>query len=159
MPEVSRAIFIAAPHQGTPFAGQRLGRFVASMIKLPLTILEDFADVLQGSADDPALSQKKPLYLPNSVDNLNADDDFILAAATLPISSTVNYHSIIARTHSDGKLEDSDDGLVPYQSAHLPEAVSETVIVSGHSVQETAAAILEIKRILLDDLEDTAAIK
>lgn len=158
MPEVSRAIFITAPHRGTPFAGQRLGRFVAGMIKLPLTILEDFADVLQGSADASGTNPKHRLYLPNSIDNLKADDSFILASAKLPISSTVDYHSIIARTHSDGKLEDSDDGLVPYQSAHLPEAVSETVIVSGHSVQETAAAILEIKRILFDDLENTAAI-
>lgn len=157
MPEVSRAIFIAAPHRGTPFAGQRIGRFVARMIKLPITILEDFADMLQSSADDSGPNPKQPLYLPNSVDNLNADDDFILAAAKLPISSTVKYHSIIARTHSDGKLEDSDDGLVPYQSAHLPDAVSEKVIVSGHSVQETAEAILELKRILLEDLESTAA--
>lgn len=45
-------------------------------------------------------------------------------------------------------LEDSDDGLVPYRSAHLPGAESELVIPYFHSVQETPEAILEIRRIL-----------
>jgi len=49
-------------------------------------------------------------------------------------------------------LDDSDDGLVPYRSAHLPGAQSEKVIISGHSVQQNAAAILEIQRILKDDM-------
>ena len=50
-------------------------------------------------------------------------------------------------------LAQSDDGLVPYQSAHLPGAVSEQVITSGHSVQQTAPAIQEIRRILHLDLQ------
>jgi hypothetical protein len=41
---------------------------------------------------------------------------------------------------------------VPYRSAHLPGAQSEKVIISGHSVQQNAAAILEIQRILKDDM-------
>ena len=46
----------------------------------------------------------------------------------------------------------ADDGLVPYSSSHLPEAVSEIVITSGHSVQKTAAAINEVRRILHEDV-------
>jgi hypothetical protein len=38
--------------------------------------------------------------------------------------------------------------VVPYRSAHLQGAESELVITSGHSVQETPQAILEIRRIL-----------
>ena len=65
-----------------------------------------------------------------------------------PSLSQVRYHSIVAQANSEVALDDSDDGLVPYRSAHLPGAQSEKVIISGHSVQQSAAAILEIQRIL-----------
>jgi hypothetical protein len=45
-------------------------------------------------------------------------------------------------------LQDSDDGLVPYKSSHLDGADSELAVPSWHSVQETPAAILELRRIL-----------
>ncbi len=73
-------------------------------------------------------------------------------AAGFPISSQVRYHSIVAQANSEVALDDSDDGLVPYRSAHLPGAQSEKVIISGHSVQQSAAAILEIQRILREDM-------
>jgi hypothetical protein len=41
---------------------------------------------------------------------------------------------------------------VPYRSAHLPGAQSEKIIISGHSVQQSAAAVLEIQRILREDI-------
>ena len=45
-------------------------------------------------------------------------------------------------------LKDSSDGVVPYSSAHLQGADSELVVSSGHSVQETPQAIIEIRRIM-----------
>lgn len=174
MPEVARAIFIAAPHRGTSIAGQRLGRWLAGMVRLPLTVLKGFADIIQDAqagaqgtrhADRPGHSSNagnannpNPLRIPNSVDNLREDDPFVQAAAALPIGPRVQYHSIIARTAAEGALADTDDGLVPYRSAHLSGAISEKVIVSGHSVQETAAAILELRRILHADLDSRQAL-
>jgi triacylglycerol esterase/lipase EstA (alpha/beta hydrolase family) len=150
MPQVRRAIFLAAPHQGTPIARNRLSMLLAQIIRLPLTILQDLTDpVLDGDAAAPG---QTPIRLPNSIDNLRDDDQFIRAAANIPISQGVKYHSIIARVSADGALEDTNDGLVPYRSSHLSGAVSEKVIVSGHSVQETASAILELRRILHADL-------
>src|SRR5690606_39478315 len=97
-------------------------------------------------------------HIPNSIDNLSETDPFVRAAADLPISPRVRYHSIIAQLKPELPLSESDDGLVPYRSAHLPGAASEKVIVSGHSVQETAAAILEIRRILHEDLNTGTAV-
>lgn len=41
---------------------------------------------------------------------------------------------------------------MPYRSSHLPGTQFKKVIISGHSVQQNAAAILEIQRILKEDM-------
>ena len=66
----------------------------------------------------------------------------------------MRYHSIIGHYDPKVPLAESDDGLVPYWSAHLPGAVSERVVRSAHSVQETAPAIIEMRRILHEDIRD-----
>lgn len=151
-PGVTRAILIAAPHRGTEVAGGRVGRLFSRLIRLPLTLLEGFDDILRALAGTEESDQRKRPVIPNSIDNLSRDDPFVRVAATLPISPQVSYHTIIARRDPNVPLARSDDGLVPYCSAHLPGAVSEKVIESGHSVQETPEAILEIRRILHEDL-------
>lgn len=150
---INRVIFIASPHRGTAVASNRFVRWLGGFIRLPLEVLKgiDQALVPSAFANDTAVSARK-LAIPNSLDNLDAQDSFVMAAADLPISESVKIHSIIARQNEDGLLEDSDDGLVPYTSAHLDQAISEKIIVSGHSVQETPAAINEIKRILHEDI-------
>ncbi len=85
--------------------------------------------------------------IPNSIDNLKASDPFVKAAAQLPIEAGLKYHSIIAQRKPELPVEKSDDGLVPYWSAPAG-AQSEKVIISGHSVQETPQAVLEVRRIL-----------
>ncbi len=149
-PKVSSAIFIAAPHRGTAFAGGRLGRWMAGFIRFPVTVLEELAHTLAPNA--AASSHESLGHIPNSIDNLDENDPFVRAAASFPISTQVRYHSIVAQADPQVALVDSDDGLVPYRSAHLPGAQSEKVIISGHSVQQSAAAILEIQRILREDM-------
>jgi hypothetical protein len=51
-------------------------------------------------------------------------------------------------------VEQQSDGVVPYLSASLAGAQSEMVIRSGHSVQETSSAILELRRILHQHLAE-----
>ena len=149
-PNVSSAIFIAAPHRGTSVAGGRLGRWMAGFIRFPITVLEELAHTL---VPDAAASSHESLgHIPNSVDNLDENDPFVRTAADFPISTQVRYHSIVAQANAEVALADSDDGLVPYRSAHLPGAQSEKIIISGHSVQQSAAAVLEIQRILREDI-------
>ncbi|MCI2262916.1 lipase family alpha/beta hydrolase [Xanthomonas indica] len=153
LPHVDRAIFIAAPQRGTSFAEGRLGRLAARLVRLPVALLDRLNTVLQG-IDGP---DGMPIRVPNSIDNLRDTDPFVRAVADLPISTGVRYHTIIARRDPAVPLADSDDGLVPYRSAHLPGAASELVVTSGHSVQETPQAILEIRRILHAQLQVDAA--
>lgn len=158
-PEVGRAIFLASPHKGTDAAGNRLGRMIGRLVRLPLTILGAFGEVfmvLQGA--DGADAKTKEPRISNSIDNLSDSDPFIQVSSTLPMARGVKYHSIIARRKAEGALADSDDGLVPYWSAHLEGALSEKVIVSGHSVQETPEAVIEVRRILREDLHEVEGV-
>lgn len=156
MPQFERVIFIATPHRGTVVAGKRMGRWVSRLVRLPLTLLKNFAEILQITPEAKAAdsAQEGPPKLPNSIDNLDEHDPFVLAADDLPISPRVRYHSIIARADASVPLEESDDGLVPYRSAHLSGALSEKVITSAHSVQGSASSILELRRILHMDLAE-----
>lgn len=158
MPQFERVVFIATPHRGTVVAGKRLGRWLSRLVRLPLTLLQGFTELLQfaPAAQATQAPDDAPVRLPNSIDNLDEHDPFVRASADLPISPRVRYHSIIARSDGSVPLEQSDDGLVPYRSAHLAGAQSEKVIESGHSVQQTAPAILELRRILHLDLVERA---
>ena len=155
LPSIKRAVFIAAPHRGTPFADNCLARFAAGLVTLPVKLIKG---VIQ-----PAVSLLAPEQMHrsahsfNGIANLSAHDPFIQAAAALPMASGVPFHSIIGNDTPDVPLESSSDGLVPYASAHLEGAASEKVIASGHSVQETPQGILELRRILHEHLHDQPA--
>lgn len=153
LPGVTRAVFIAAPHRGTDVADYRLARWLAGLITLPVKVLEQvqqFAEVVL----DPEQQIQPARVRFTSIDNLSERDSFIRATADLPIYSGVKYHSIIAVEQPSLPIEQRSDGVVPYLSAHLPGAESEMIIRSGHSVQETSAAILEIRRILYQHLTE-----
>lgn len=157
-PNVERAIFIAAPHKGTDIAGNRVGRLIGRLVRLPLTILGSFEDAFNTLQQaDAQRSGSEKLRVPNSIDNLKSTDPFVMAAGSLPIQPGLKYHSIIAQRKPEVPLLQSDDGLVPYWSSHLEGAVSEKVIISGHSVQETPQAVLEIRRILREDVDEVGA--
>lgn len=89
----------------------------------------------------------------NSIDNLSDRDPFVMAVADLPISPGVQYHSIIGNHTPSLAPTLSDDGVVPYSSSHLAGAQSEKIVPSGHSVQDTPEAIIEIRRILQQHLQ------
>ncbi|WP_426687646.1 esterase/lipase family protein [Rhodanobacter ginsengiterrae] len=149
LPQVDRAVFLASPHRGTPYAQHRLARWIGNLIRLPVGVLKEMASLTELIKSDGDESNNAPLLrIPNSIDNLSDTDPFIMAAAELPISPRVHYHTIVGIYKSKGPLEDSSDGVVPYKSAHLDGADSELAIPSWHSVQETPAAILELRRIL-----------
>jgi pimeloyl-ACP methyl ester carboxylesterase len=149
MPQVNRAVFLATPHRGTPYAQHRLARWIGNLIRLPVSVLKEMASITELIKSDSDEGGNAPLLrIPNSIDNLSDADPFIAAAANLPISPRVHYHTIVGVYKSKGPLRDSNDGVVPYRSAHLGGADSELAIPSWHSVQETPAAILELRRIL-----------
>lgn len=153
LPQVSDAIFIASPHRGTDFANNRISRWVANLITLPVTMLGQLGDISRELIRiAPGKQDLGPLRIPNSIDNLSDRDPFVRLSSGLPMNPRVRYHSIIGNDTPGVPLAQSSDGIVPYESAHLEGAASELVIESQHSVQENPLAILEIRRILKEQL-------
>jgi pimeloyl-ACP methyl ester carboxylesterase len=153
LPQVSDAIFIAAPHRGTPFANNRVSRWVANLVTLPVTMLGQLNDISRELIRvAPARQDLGAFRIPNSIDNLSDRDPFVRLSSGLPMNPRVRFHSIIGNDTPRLAQALSSDGIVPYESAHLDGATSELVIASPHSVQENPLAILEIRRILREQL-------
>jgi pimeloyl-ACP methyl ester carboxylesterase len=153
LPQVSDAIFIAAPHRGTPFANNRVSRWVANLVTLPVTMLGQLNDISRELIRvAPARQDLGAFRIPNSIDNLSDRDPFVRLSSGLPMNPRVRFHSIIGNDTPGLAQALSSDGIVPYESAHLDGAASELVIASPHSVQENPLAILEIRRILREQL-------
>ena len=154
VPQVSSAVFIAAPHRGTDFANHRLARWASNLITLPFSMVEGVAKATTNIEKALPQDGRAPLHIPNSIDNLSDRDPFVRATSQLPIAPGVRYYTIIGNNTPDVPLLQSSDGVVPYTSAHWQGAESELVIPSGHSVQETPPAIIELRRILRGQLSN-----
>jgi hypothetical protein len=83
-----------------------------------------------------------------AVDNMSPSHRFIQNLSALPISPGVHAHSIIA-VKGDGPIENGNDGVVEYSSAHIAGVDSEKVVRSEHSTQANPETIGEVRRILL----------
>jgi pimeloyl-ACP methyl ester carboxylesterase len=160
LPYVGRAVFMAAPHRGAELSDAWPIRLVRRAIRLPFTVLNDASDLFQrNSLDETTLQQVgfrggRPSTGP---DDLSPGSLFMQATSDLPIEAGLPYHTIVGVRDPLVPLASSGDGAVPYASAHLPGAVSEKAIIpSGHSVQETPGAIMELRRILRLDMETSA---
>jgi pimeloyl-ACP methyl ester carboxylesterase len=144
MPYVRRVVFIATPHHGSYVAGSWYAHQFARLIRAPLDITSTLADV--------ATAQRKLKQqirgAPTAVDNMTPGNPFVRTLSALPIVPGVKAHSIIAVEDMDD-IQDGDDGVVKYQSAHIEGVDSELVVHSPHSCQGHPRTIAEVRRILL----------
>ncbi|MHC4932069.1 MAG: hypothetical protein ACYTGV_07770, partial [Planctomycetota bacterium] len=88
--------------------------------------------------------------------NLSPDHPVQKTIASWPYPPTLKIHSVIGDKEGAGR-QGGTDGTVAYESAHLDEALSEKVVRSGHSVQQSDAGIAEVRRILLEHLRDSGS--
>jgi pimeloyl-ACP methyl ester carboxylesterase len=146
LPFVGRVIFIATPHRGALMAGGRLGAIAASLVRLPAGIMTQMAAAATGDEDARlAALLRRP---PTAIDNMNPNNPGLKIIASIPVPPTIPAHSIVA-VKGTGPVDDGDDGVVAYRSAHIDEVVSQVVVRSGHSCQGNPETIEEVRRILL----------
>lgn len=155
MPQFGRVVFLASPHRGAVVTDGWPLRMVRKLIRLPFDVLRETAELAQRTKVDQDELQKVGFRKgrpPTGPDDLSPNSLFMRSTENLPIEAGLPYHTIVGQRDPKIALLQSSDGAVPYRSAHLDGALSEKVIVSGHSVQETPQAILELRRILRVDM-------
>ena len=145
LPFVRRVIFLATPHRGSFVANQWRVRIASGLVSLPGELLEASVTLLDW--DDDRVLLRSLDDLPSSVDNMTPDNRFLTSLAGMPIAEGVTAHSIIA-VQGDGPPEESNDGVVAFESARLDGVASEYVVRSGHSMQSHPLTIREVRRIL-----------
>jgi pimeloyl-ACP methyl ester carboxylesterase len=145
LPEVRRVIFIATPQHGSFVAEGLIGQLAARLVTPASRVLGAMRELMDDTADlnfDPNSVRAASLF------SMSPGNPLLQTFAAIPVSPGVAAHSIIA-VEGDGPIETGDDGVVSYQSAHIPEAVSELVVRSGHSMQSDPRTVNEVRRILL----------
>ncbi len=146
LPFVNEVIFIATPHRGSYMASNPIVKLGNKFINLPGGLAKS---AIQLSKLRESSMMGTPLVIPTALDNMDASNPFIKTLASLPIAPGVHAHSIIP-VRGTGPVDDGNDGVVEYKSAHIDGVESELVVRSGHSTQATPQTIEEVRRILYE---------
>jgi pimeloyl-ACP methyl ester carboxylesterase len=146
-PGVSKAIFLAAPHLGSPASDDFIGR-LAKWVVTPhapeLDALRRFADTNSATIPHQLLAEYRKDGL-SSISTLSTNQPVSHAAHALMPASGIRYYTIV------GSLPGASvpgDGVVPLSSAILPGAESTTIVTSGHKVYNNNEALGQIIKIL-----------
>lgn len=150
LPFVTRAVFISTPHRGSFLSTSFIRNLASRFISLPGDLIH-FGENL-GKVIEELRLPTEMRGVPTSLDGMSPKNPLLLALAEIPPVPGVKAHSIIA-VKGDGPIEEGDDGVVKYRSAHLDYAESELVVRSGHTCQDKPATIEEVRRILLEHLK------
>jgi pimeloyl-ACP methyl ester carboxylesterase len=151
LPFVSRVIFIATPHGGSFRVSTMVRTLVNRIVTLPVKIGKGIQDVARENPD--AISLDALGGVPTAVDNMLPGSRFVKNLAACPIAPGVTTHSIIA-VLGEGPVSGKTDGVVTYESAHLDGVASEKIVRSGHSTQGDPETILEVRRILREQVAE-----
>jgi pimeloyl-ACP methyl ester carboxylesterase len=150
VPELSRAVFIAAVFRGSSFASRPIGRLSSALVRLP----QDNDAMRRGFLRNNPPEALQPAFRGyqgfNGIDNLEPDNPFILAMDKTMPAPSVRYHVILG---DNGRLiprlrGQMTDGLVTYESGRLEGAESELIVSADHHLNHDAPVIEEVRRIL-----------
>lgn len=113
-------------------------------------IANNDADIAKGLAQMQPDGAKIDLSKASAEDNDATDNN--TARKRLP-SEPLIAAITVDKDISQALTERLSDGIVPYSSAHLEGAASESIISGGHSIQTNPQTILTLRRILHQQLE------
>lgn len=142
----SRAIFVAAPHQGSDLTDRWYVEWAKKLVKLPTSFFDQVNIELTGSTSTQGLIQNGP-------DDLSPNSRFMQLTHQVMPKANLPYHSIIGNAKNSHDTAEMSDGVVPYISSHLPQAQSEKIFQGGHSIHAKSETILELRRILHEHLD------
>lgn len=152
IPWPKRIIFMATPHQGSRLAEGPLQWLARKLIGLPGHLLGSaILSTELIAAGEPGIltSDAYPLLHHHevSVSQLDPANPAIQSLQHMPMRRDLHLHSIIADLGGP-RTPVHTDGVVRYESAHLPNTESEKVVQSIHRVTHAQSAAVEVARIL-----------
>lgn len=151
-PGVTRAIFIAAPHRGSPRAMTTLGQVTRMLAGRHTPEIDTLQRVAMADPDavQPALRAHYRNGAVNSVTSLQVAQPVRMASESLMPRPGIAYHTIAAAI--PGRSPETD-GSVPLDSAMIDGARSTFVVPGDHHLFNDPATIDEVLRILRESLE------
>jgi pimeloyl-ACP methyl ester carboxylesterase len=147
-----RAIFLAAPHRGSPMADRFFSEWAVNLIRLPKTLTVDLVDLTLSdfsSVMTKGETSSKGWF--TSIGSLSPSYPAYEALDGVPFREGVKIHSVIG-DRGKGNSPESSDGVVPYWSSHLEKVESEKIVPYHHGVPDCPVAAGEVKRILKEHL-------
>lgn len=146
---VAQVVFIATPQRGSRLASGPLGGFGRTLLHMPSALRQRLHAVFV--RNQGALAIKGHLQPSSSLDSLTPNSPAIAALNDLNMRPGVRLHSILGDRGHGGPRQRSSDGVVPYESSHLPQAESEVIVPAGHmgtlKRTETSAEIVRILKL------------
>ncbi len=143
-------VYMATPHRGAPLARYRIVTALTKLVELPQNLMEEVVNIATLQQDSVLLNPSKLTAAFTSVNQLAPDSYSIQGLAGLAVRD-VPTHSIIG-DRGRGDSPKSSDGVVPYWSSHLPQG-TETIVPSGHSVQDVPESAADLTRVLAEHLK------
>ena len=145
--DVKTVVFIGTPHQGSVLADVGI---IRSLLRIALFLPKTARQRMHALAALPRAYIHPTLrgfheWGVGGIENCTTGHPFLLALARHPLA--IPFHSIIA-TGRAADFRKGGDGVVPYWSAHLEGAASETILPYTHGSVEKPKTVQAVMKIL-----------
>jgi len=146
-PGISRVIFLAAPHHGSPLAEAWYARLVNALAGRRTPEMKALGRIARAHPEvvRPELLASYQLAAINSISTLRSSQPVRRASEKLMPARGIAYHTIAGKL--PGRSPEGD-GVVPLSSALVLGATSTAIVTSGHDVYANDEAIDAILGIL-----------
>ena len=153
---IRRVVMIGTPHRGSTYSNDKT-QWLLGQLMNPVKRLADLQKELY--VENPgAFPGSSLLKIDTSIDSLSPTSPVFPVMLASQRPPWVKYHSIVGLLPKDSwlaKVSAEGDGVVSRESAHFDGAASEITVTANHStVHAHPAAVLEVRRILLEHLAE-----
>ena len=155
-PSIRRVVTIGTPHRGSEVANDLTRWLGRKLIRIPNMIMRGQNQLIARNPD--FFRENTPLNVSNSIDSLDPDSPLLPVLLTAEGGPWVKYHNIVGEVPQKGIaswIVNEGDGVVSLDSAKLENIDSQLVVPADHiSVHRHPSSILEVRRILLEQIEE-----
>ncbi len=146
-PGIARAVFLAAPHRGSPSAATPLGQVTRAVVGRRTAEVHALRRIAIANPNGirPELLHTFQQGWINSIATLQSEQPVRRATESLLPPTGITYHTIAGVR--PGRRQQTD-GVVPLESAQIPGAASCLVVEDGHRLHDNPHVVAEVVRIL-----------